>query len=395
MEHIIHVAARCRNGREIENIFLQEFDPVHDMRKIARVAGAKVVEYADRCSLLYECIHQMRTNKPGSAGDEYTCHVFPFCAVALTPNFTQGLRDSMQRMNRETKLHVSVVIPAYNAAAYLKECLQSALEQTSPVMEVLVVDDGSTDATIDIARSFGERVRVLQQAQGGPAKARNLATQHAAGDWIAFLDADDFWQPEKIARQAEAIAADSAAVLCYTGLLALKLDGELVAVPPPSTAYVDRMIRITNPGIPPSAVLVRRDTLLQVGGFSEVQRGCEDWDLWFRLRKQGHFVAVPSPDTVYRESLGGLSSNPEHMYQDFLRMLDRLLLQEFTGLERTLWRRRILSYQQYKAAMTARHAGKPEVERRFLRQSLFTWPSPLWHAERFAAAAVSLRNAWT
>lgn len=295
-------------------------------------------------------------------------------------------------MSGRTNLRVSVVIPAYNAAAYLQECVQSALQQTSPVLEVLIVDDGSNDATLDIARSFGARVRVLQQAQGGPARARNLGTTQAAGEWIAFLDADDFWLPEKMEHQATAMAADPGAILCYTGLLALKLDGERVAVPPPSTAYVDRMIRITNPGIPPSAVLVRRDTLLQVGGFSEVQRGCEDWDLWFRLRKQGRFLSVASPDTVYRESLGGLSSNPEHMYQDFLRMLDRLLLDDLSGYQRQLWRRRILSYQQYKAAMTARHAGKLHLERRFLRQSLVTWPSPLWHAERFAAAAVTARN---
>ena len=289
-------------------------------------------------------------------------------------------------------MRISVVIPAFNADRYLQECVHSVLAQTTPAIEVLIVDDGSTDGTLDMAHAFGGCVRVLHQQQGGPARARNLGAAEAIGDWIAFLDADDFWQPDKLTHQVEALLSDPSAVLCYTGLLALKLDGALVPVAPPTLAYVDSMLRLTNPGIPPSAVMIRKDTLLQAGGFSEIQRGCEDWDLWFRLRTLRHFAIVETPDTVYRESLGGLSSNPEHMYQDFLRMLDRLLLDDFTGLSRKLWRRRILSYQQYKAAMTARHAGKPDVERRFLLQSLMTWPSPLWRPERFRATAVMARN---
>ena len=218
--------------------------------------------------------------------------------------------------------------------------------------------------------------------------------KEATGEWIAFLDADDLWLPNKIEKQLKTFADSPDSVLCYTGLLALKLDGTSVPVAPPTPAYVDSMIMLTNPGIPPSAVMLRRETLLQVGGFSEVQRGCEDWELWFRLHTLGRFVVVDDAETVYREGLGGLSSNAVHMYQDFLGMLDRVLLQDKQGLERRLWRRRILSYQQYKAAMTARHAGQPEVERNFLLASLTTWPSPLWHAERMAAAVVTLRRSF-
>lgn len=289
-------------------------------------------------------------------------------------------------------MRISVVIPAFNAERYLDECIRSVIAQTLPVVEVLIVDDGSTDATLAMAHGFGGNVRVLHQQQGGPARARNLGVTEATGDWIAFLDADDYWQPEKLLHQQEQLLRDPSAVLCYTGLLALKLDGAFVPVAPPSLSEVDRMLRLTNPGIPPSAVLIRKDTLLDAGGFSELQRGCEDWDLWFRLRKLGHFAIVETPDTVYRESLGGLSSNPVHMYQDFLRMLDRVLLEDFDGLSRDVWRRRILSYQQYKAALTARHVGQSDVEKQFLRQSLLTWPWPFWHPERFRAIAIMARR---
>ncbi|SEB47946.1 glycosyltransferase family A protein [Terriglobus roseus] len=292
-------------------------------------------------------------------------------------------------------MRVSVVIPAYNAEPYLHECLSSVLTQTHPVEEVIVIDDGSTDRTRSIAESFGSPVRLLQQKQGGPARARNLGVKEARGEWIAFLDADDLWLPDKVRKQLSALAAAPEAVLCYTGLLALKLDGSRVAVQAPSLSHVDAMLSLTNVGIPPSAVMLRRETLLQVGGFSDVQKGCEDWDLWFRLRKVGTFCIVPEAETVYRESLGGLSSNAEHMYQDFLRMLDRVLLADKHGWQRHVWRRRIMSYQQYKAAMTARHAGQSAIERKFLAASLATWPSPLWHPERFAASLVHLRRSLT
>jgi glycosyltransferase involved in cell wall biosynthesis len=314
--------------------------------------------------------------------------------IQIPVHDTIYLRLSVCRVcsSKGAALGVSVVIPAYNAEPYLEECLRSVLTQTHPVEEVLVIDDGSTDRTQIIAESFGSPVRLLQQQQGGPARARNYGVREARGEWIAFLDADDLFLPHKVEKQLRALAADPEAVLCYTGLVALKLDGSRVEVPPPALPQVDAMLSLTNVGIPPSAVMLRRDTLLQVGGFNEIQRGCEDWELWFRLRKLGSFCIVPDAETVYRESLGGLSSNAEKMYQDFLRMLDRVLLEDMHGWKRRVWRRRIMSYQQYKAAMTARHAGQPTVERKFLAASLQTWPSPLWHPERFAASLVHLRR---
>src|SRR5438045_1880854 len=94
---------------------------------------------------------------------------------------------------------VSVIIPCYNAAEFLAECLDSVCRQTVPPAEVIVVDDGSTDATAQIARAFGPPVRVISQANAGPSAARNRAMDEAQGDWVAFSDADDVWQPNKLA----------------------------------------------------------------------------------------------------------------------------------------------------------------------------------------------------
>lgn len=96
---------------------------------------------------------------------------------------------------------VSVVIPCYNGEAYLAETLRSALGQTHPVMEIIVVDDGSTDGSADLASSFGDSVRVVRQQNGGEGSARNRGVLEARGELIAFLDADDLWHPRKIERQ--------------------------------------------------------------------------------------------------------------------------------------------------------------------------------------------------
>jgi len=98
---------------------------------------------------------------------------------------------------------VSVIIPAYNATAFLGETLDSVLAQTYPNLEIIVVDDGSTDDTPDLLGSYGDRIRVLRQANSGQATARNHGAREAHGELLAFLDSDDLWDPDKIARQVE------------------------------------------------------------------------------------------------------------------------------------------------------------------------------------------------
>jgi glycosyltransferase involved in cell wall biosynthesis len=107
---------------------------------------------------------------------------------------------------------ISVVIPAYNASAYLREALESALGQT---VALIVVDDGSTDDSAEIAASFGVPVRVIRQKSSGEAAARNRGIEDARGHWLAFLDADDVWEPNKLALQSACIARHHP-VACHT-----------------------------------------------------------------------------------------------------------------------------------------------------------------------------------
>src|SRR5438874_1191114 len=109
---------------------------------------------------------------------------------------------------------VSVIIPAYNCAAYIGPAIASALSQRDVAVEVIVVDDGSTDETWHVLERFGDAIRTLRQANAGPAAARNRGARSAAGAWLAFLDADDEWLPEKLARQLALV--DERTGLVYT-----------------------------------------------------------------------------------------------------------------------------------------------------------------------------------
>lgn len=289
-------------------------------------------------------------------------------------------------------MSISVIIPAFNAEAFLAKAINSVLAQTVPVFEIIVIDDGSKDRTAAIAQGYGASVRVISQKNQGVARARNHGVEVSTGELIAFLDADDAWAPSKIEMQVRAMNASPEAVLCYTRLLELNLDGSESPSPFEDPRNIHKALRIGNPAIPPSSVLVRREPLERTGGFNPKRNGSEDWEMWLNLRQIGPFCAVEEPLTHYQINVTGLSSNAETLYEHTVQLLDSLLLKDLHGVSKLLWRRRILSYQAYKAALTARSARESKKEMTYLIRSILIWPSLLWHPRRFAAFAVTVRN---
>ncbi len=183
---------------------------------------------------------------------------------------------------------VSVVIGAYNAERWIEETIRSVLRQTWRDVELIVVDDGSTDATADVVRSFGESVRLLQKENGGSASARNAGTRAARGQYVAFLDADDLWLPTKLERQMPLFEDEPALAWCYTdaqifestsGRL-LHQVGDLLTL---HEGDVLRPLLLGN--FIQLSVVARREALRAVGGFDEssLHRISEDWDLWLRM----------------------------------------------------------------------------------------------------------------
>jgi glycosyltransferase involved in cell wall biosynthesis len=289
-------------------------------------------------------------------------------------------------------MSVSVVIPAYNAGAYLHKALESILRQTVPVDEVIVVDDGSADNTCEVARSFGERVRVLTQPNQGPSAARNLGVQEARSELIAFLDADDQWLPEKIEKQLAAMKSAPEAILCYTSMIVLEMDGSqslLQACPLDKLRFE---LRRGNPRLTPTCIMLYRSAFLEVGGFPIDQIVGEDWDLWCRLIEVGPFCIIEEPTAYYQASNTGLSSNADELYREARRMVKTRLLVGLRGMSRWTWRRKILSFQAYQAGIAARTCHQRWKEIKYLGLSTFWWPFPFWIPRRLQVIAVTLRN---
>jgi glycosyltransferase involved in cell wall biosynthesis len=286
----------------------------------------------------------------------------------------------------ESGIRISVIIPAYNAARFLPRCLKSVFEQILKPEEVIVVDDGSTDNSAKVAAELG--ARVIRRENGGLSAARNTGIQKASCEWIALLDADDTWAPEKLERQVACIQPDT--VLVYTGVRFFDESGSRSEQPAIDPVTASKMLRYRNP-ITPSTVLARREMLMLGGGFREDIRACEDWEMWVRLQKMGEFEAVADPLTNYYVYPSSLSANPEVMLQALDQIIDTTLLAGLRGFARWAWRRRILAAQLCSAGLIARDNGL-KGELRYMFQSLCAWPSPLWEPRRFAMLAVSASN---
>lgn len=282
---------------------------------------------------------------------------------------------------------ISVVIPAYNAAHFLPRSLNSVYAQTLAPHEVIVVDNGSTDDSGKVASSFGATVIRLETP--GLAAARNAGIRHATGEWIALLDADDWWAPEKLARQVSAILPH--VVLVYTGIRLCDDKGtrsERTAVSPDAARPI---LRYSNP-IAPSTALLRRDAVLAAGGFVEGSPGCEDWAMWVQLMPFGAFAAVSDPLTNYYLHPQSLSASPERMLDGLRAILEPVLLARYRGLERWMWRRRIWAQQLCSAGQIAKD-NSVKGELGYFARSLTAWPSPFWQPRRFACFATSAQSA--
>jgi len=221
---------------------------------------------------------------------------------------------------------VSIIIPAYNAEQTLTETLESVRQQTFQSWEVIVVDDGSRDATVRVGEQFARcepRVRVLQQPNGGASVARNTGIAQARGVWLLFLDADDMILPDHLANLIATIEQHPEAGAAFTGWAYMTPDNRrMKGSPLPETG--DLFAGFAHTALfAIHACLVRRDIVLQAGAFDPSLRTCEDWDLWQRIARIGiTWVRCEGETAIYRMRPHSLSRNVEKMLSDGLKVVE-------------------------------------------------------------------------
>lgn len=194
---------------------------------------------------------------------------------------------------------VSVIIPTYNRAAFVAKAVESVLNQTYKRMEIIVVDDGSTDNTYEALKRYEGRIRYIYQQRSERSRARNRGFRHSRGDYIAFLDSDDLWLPTKIKRQVRIFLEEPEVGIVYTDIEFIDKNGSPYGgnicwealKRRRASLYEDLMSENVISGST-SSVLIRRECLEKVGLFDETMSACEDLDLWRRLAQHFQFSKI-------------------------------------------------------------------------------------------------------
>lgn len=236
-----------------------------------------------------------------------------------------------------SRFNISVVVPCFNAAPYLGQAVDSVLAQTFPPAEIFIVDDGSTDGSLEIAQRFGPPVQVMRQENSGPSAARNRGISCAKGDWIAFLDADDVWEPEKLERQSDAARPDTVCVHTYWyGFGKQQFVYDFRNTTPEERYTVESFLRQRCP-LCPSSIMVRADIPAR---FPIWTRYAEDVLYFIELIQYGRFALVPEPLTGYRIHGSSATAKPgswvyfhQTRYRWLLENRDRFSAEEWDRLQ--------------------------------------------------------------
>src|SRR5919202_2122484 len=283
---------------------------------------------------------------------------------------------------------ISVVIPVYNGEKTIKETIESVLNQTFSDFELIVINDGSQDSTLEIVSGIQDpRLKVFSFTNAGLSASRNRGVSQATGEYISFLDADDLWTPDKLESQLKALQANPQAAVAYswTDYIdesnqflrqggRITVNGNIYA----NLLMTDLLENGSNP-------LICKQTLAEVGGFDESLKAAEDWDMWLRIAARYHFVVVPSPQILYRQSSQSMSSNVSKQEAECLKVLERAYKQAPESLQHLKKRSlaNLYKYLTFKAL-----EGTPEPRRSLVAARL------LWHAVSYDRVLLRRRVIW-
>lgn len=273
---------------------------------------------------------------------------------------------------------VSTIIPAYNHAEFLGDAIESVLRQTYPDIEIIVVDDGSTDQTPEVAGQYGKNIRYIRQENQGLSAARNTGIRAARGKLIGLLDADDLYEPEFVTTLVSILGATPSvdAVYCRAQTVDVSnrpLPEQIGKVVPSEELYVTLL---EGGFFPPHCMFAHKYCYEQTGLFDEAFQGCADWDLWLRFSKQ--FVVVGTNEILvrYRVLPESMSKNAAHMLDDRIRVVQKHFADELEsfGEENNAVYRKALAHSYLSGAYYYLQSHDEISAYACLRDALCYWP---------------------
>lgn len=231
---------------------------------------------------------------------------------------------------------ISVIIPVYNGEKTIRETIESVLKQSFYDLELIVINDGSTDSTLEIVSSIKDsRLKIFSYPNAGLAISRNRGITYASGEFVSFLDADDIWTADKLELQLKALQENPQAAVAYSWTDLIDESSQFLRPSSHITANGDvyarlLLINFLENGSNP---LIRKQALTKVGGFDESLSGAADWDMWLRLAACYHFVAVPSAQILYRVSTNSMSASIYRQAIEQIKVLEKAFAKDCDSLQ--------------------------------------------------------------
>jgi glycosyltransferase involved in cell wall biosynthesis len=224
---------------------------------------------------------------------------------------------------------VSVIIPAFNCEQYIAECIDSVLVQTFQDFEIIIIDDGSTDDTVSIISEYKyNRIKLFHQNNSGSAAARNYGVTQSSGIWIAFIDADDIWLPDKLQKQLEHCSnhAWSHTDLFFHGSFYPKYT-KATEFTSKHSGFILNNLLVEN-SIGTSSVLIKKEIFEDSGGFNTDLRALQDWDLWLRIAEKYQVCYVDEPLVYYRVHKSSVSRNVRKTLPYHIKLINHVFSQQ-------------------------------------------------------------------
>ncbi|QFS48210.1 glycosyltransferase [Nostoc sphaeroides] len=283
----------------------------------------------------------------------------------------------------------SVIIPAYNSEKTIKHTIQSVLNQTFTDLELIVINDGSQDSTLEVVTQIQDsRIKVFSYPNAGGNVSRNRGLHVAVGEFVSFLDADDIWTPDKLNSQLKALQENITAKVAYSWTDYIDENGEFILsgkrINLNGNVYDNLLLNnfLENGSNP----LICRKALITLGGFDESLCAAQDWDMWLRLASKFDFICVPSVQILYRISANSVSSNLVRQEKSCLQVLERAYKQRSSiqdaPARSTLkhnWNISIANLYKY---LTCKALQKPFNKKKGLAAAIFLWKYFLYDSSR-------------